>query len=190
MKGIDFYRRLHSSVHPNLPSILPFASLSTLFSTRVELLAFWPFFLYSCDCKITPCVRIMKPKHFVLPWAEHLENSCFCVGNRLSKCKKTDRCLHAFLFRFVSNWLFIWVPDPLKSNYDHFRLPDGIPIYITDVAYCSVKGDQFFCTLVLRAPWYHIRSTLWSMWNVLGHVNRCGVCHCGFLWWVVIFKQT
>jgi hypothetical protein len=61
MKGIDFYRRLCSSIHPNyLPSPpLFFLSVYSL-HYKGEIIGLLTFFFYSCDCKITPCVWIMK----------------------------------------------------------------------------------------------------------------------------------
>jgi len=144
MKGIDFYRRLCSSIHPNY---LP----SSIFLSSLQGWNYWPFDLFflllwlqnyplrANNEALTLCSTMSRTFREILVamWETDFRNA-----------KKTDRCLHVYLLRFVSNWLFIWEPDSLKFNYDHFRLPDGIPLRITDIVYVSVKGDQF-----LRAPW-------------------------------------
>jgi hypothetical protein len=104
------------------------------------------------------------------------------VRNGLSKWGKGGR---AFLIRFVSNWLFISEPDPLGSNYDHFRRPDGIPIHTAGI-WCTVKGGQFFALWCYRRVILGLHclrgGTVWALWTLVTGGERpafsdcCAVC--------------
>jgi hypothetical protein len=162
MERIDFHSLLIHLPLPPQPAFHSLFPLCRLFTTRVKLLAFWPFvplWLQNnplrANNEVVGLYAAMSGE-FREILATGRETDFQTASKRLASWIFCSICFKQMIYRTALS---------LKSTCDHFRVVDCIPVYEGDPVWPGDRTDQFVWTLMPQVAHYYSRTTVETSWQ-------------------------